>query len=62
VVRALYDWNIDASLVEINRAIECAPDDAAAWHWRGIVLAVVGCFPEAINAIARARRLDPASI
>jgi tetratricopeptide (TPR) repeat protein len=46
-------------LALFDRAALLAPGDARSHHWRGNALAAAGRFPQALDALARARRLRP---
>jgi tetratricopeptide (TPR) repeat protein len=56
-------WNWDAALAdrEFQRAIQLNPTYALAHHWRANFLMIVGRFPEALDEIEIARKLDPTS-
>jgi predicted O-linked N-acetylglucosamine transferase (SPINDLY family) len=51
----------DASLVWLDAALAHAPDDARCHHVRGLVLAAIGGFSDAIAAYRRALDLNPRS-
>jgi tetratricopeptide (TPR) repeat protein len=51
----------DASLAELDRALQASPNDAQAWLTRAIVLRVLGRYDEATASCARlAQAADPA--
>lgn len=58
-----YDWNFEDSEKEIKRAIELNPNYATAYHWYGNAnLLAMGRFDESIQAMEKARDLDPLSL
>jgi tetratricopeptide (TPR) repeat protein len=56
-------WNWDAAQAdrEFQRAIQLNPKYVLAHHWRANFLVIVGRFPEALEEMEMARKLDPAS-
>jgi tetratricopeptide (TPR) repeat protein len=56
-------WNWDAAQAdrEFQRAIQLNPSYVLAHHWRANFLMTVGRYPEALDEIETARKLDPAS-
>jgi Tfp pilus assembly protein PilF len=56
-----WKWDITGAEREFRRAIELNPDYAAAHHWYATFLMVLGRFPEALEEINHAQKLDPAS-
>jgi TolB-like protein/Flp pilus assembly protein TadD len=57
-----YDWDFAASDRELRTAIELSPNFATAHHWRSEALLLTGRPDEAIEALRRARSLDPLSM
>jgi TolB-like protein/Tfp pilus assembly protein PilF len=57
-----FAWNQPAAEKELRRAIELNPNNATAYQWLGVVLALaIGRFDEGIAAARRAEELDPLS-
>jgi TolB-like protein/lipoprotein NlpI len=57
-----YDFDLEQSLKEFERAIELNPNYATAHHWYGENLGAMGRFDEAITELKRAQQLDPLSL
>jgi TolB-like protein/Tfp pilus assembly protein PilF len=57
-----YDWDWDGASREINRAIQLNPGYATAYQWKAEELITRGRFGEAVEAMNRARELDPLSL
>jgi tetratricopeptide (TPR) repeat protein len=55
-----YDWN--ASFAEFQRAIELDPSYAMAHHWYGYVLEFRGRFDDALREVHKAQELDPLNL
>jgi len=55
-----YDWN--ASFAEFERAIELDPNYAMAHHWYGYVLEFRGRFDDALREVHKAQELDPLNL
>jgi TolB-like protein/Flp pilus assembly protein TadD len=57
-----FAWNQPAAEKELRRAIELNPNNATAYQWLGVILALaVGRSDEGIAAARRAEELDPLS-
>lgn len=58
-----FNWNWDAAGAEREflRAIELNPDYVTAHHWYATFLMALARFPEALEQIERAQKLDPGS-
>jgi tetratricopeptide (TPR) repeat protein len=56
-----WDWNVARGEQEFRRAIELNPNDVEAHHWYATALLALARYPEAIEEIERARKLDPTS-
>jgi DNA-binding winged helix-turn-helix (wHTH) protein/Tfp pilus assembly protein PilF len=65
VTQALLDFYRDLqpgkALAEIDSALALDAKDALAWQTRAMTLSALGRHPESLEAIARARELDPLS-
>jgi len=59
---AYYDFDLERSLKEFERAIQLNPNYATARHWYGEFLGVIGRFDEGIAELKRAQELDPLSL
>jgi TolB-like protein/DNA-binding winged helix-turn-helix (wHTH) protein len=53
------DWNFNAALSELNRAIELDPKHAEAWHLRSKILVQLNRYPEAIEEQRKAMEITP---
>jgi TolB-like protein/Flp pilus assembly protein TadD len=62
LVLQFYDYDIEQSLKEFERAIQLNPNYATAHHWYGELLAALGRFEEGIAELKRAQQLDPLSL
>ena len=62
LVLQFYDYDIEQSLKEFERAIQLNPNYATAHHWYGELLGAVGRFDEGIAELKRAQQLDPLSL
>ena len=62
LVLMLYDWDWTAAGSELERALALDPDYATAHHWRGVYLAALGRFDEAVREMDQARHLDALSL
>jgi TolB-like protein/Flp pilus assembly protein TadD len=62
LVLQFYDYDIDESLKEFERAIQLNPNYATAHHWYGELLGALGRFDEGIAELKRAQQLDPLSL
>jgi len=58
----IYEWQREAGVRELKRAIELNPNNQNAQHWYGMSLAGLGRFDEALAQIERAREVDPLSV
>jgi len=56
-----YDWDWTRAEQEFTRAIQLSPSYANAHHWYSLLLHCAGREREALQAIMRARELDPLS-
>lgn len=56
-----YDWDWSGAEREFVRAIQLSPSYAPAHHWYALLLQCAGREREALQAITRARELDPLS-
>jgi TolB-like protein/Tfp pilus assembly protein PilF len=62
LISSLYDWDWDAASVHYNRAMELNPSYATTYFWYGLdYCALLGRFPEALQAAETAIQLDPLS-
>ena len=57
-----YEWNWAGAEREIERAIALNPGYATAYQWKAECLITRGRFDEAVEAMNRARELDPLSL
>jgi tetratricopeptide (TPR) repeat protein len=57
-----YEWDWDGAAREIERAIALNPGYATAYQWKAEELITQGRFDEAIQAMNKARELDPLSL
>jgi len=62
LVLQFYDYDIEESLKEFERAIQLNPNYATAHHWYGFLLGDMGRFDEGIAELKRAQQLDPLSL
>jgi TolB-like protein/Flp pilus assembly protein TadD len=62
LVLQFYDYDIEESLKEFERAIQLNPNYATAHHWYGELLGALGRFDEGIAELKRAQQLDPLSL
>ncbi len=62
LVLQFYDYDIEQSLKEFERAIQLNPNYATAHHWYGELLGAMGRFDEGIAELKRAHQLDPLSL
>ena len=58
----IYEWQRDAGVRELRRAIELNPSNQNAQHWYGMALAGLGRFDEALAQLQRAREVDPLAV
>jgi tetratricopeptide (TPR) repeat protein len=56
-----WNWNVAGGEQEFRRAIALNPNDVEAHHWYATSLLALARYPEAIEEIERARKLDPTS-
>jgi Tfp pilus assembly protein PilF len=56
-----WNWNAVEAEREFRRALDLDPNYVTAHHWYATFLMMLGRYPEALEQIERARRLDPAS-
>lgn len=56
-----WEWDVSGAEREFQRAIELNPKDVEAHHWYATMLVSLSRYPEAINEIEQARKLDPLS-
>ncbi|MGB2635111.1 MAG: tetratricopeptide repeat protein [Candidatus Acidiferrum sp.] len=56
-----WEWDVPGAEREFQRAIDLNPKDVEAHHWYATMLVSLSRFPEAINEIEQARKLDPLS-
>jgi tetratricopeptide (TPR) repeat protein len=56
-----WEWDVPAAEREFQRAIELNPKDVEAHHWYATSLLALSRYPEAIEQIEIARKLDPQS-
>ncbi len=57
-----YDWDPEATLVELNRAVELKPSDPLAQSCYGYYFGALGLFDEAISRVRAAVEIDPLSM
>jgi serine/threonine-protein kinase len=57
----LYQWDLDGSEKEFERAIALNPNDGNTRFWHAARLAAVGRFEESVAEASRGRQLDPVS-
>lgn len=58
-----YDWNFEESEKEMRRALELNQNYSTAYHWYGNAnLLAMRKYEDSINALERARKLDPLSL
>jgi TolB-like protein/DNA-binding winged helix-turn-helix (wHTH) protein len=53
------DWNFDAALNELNRAIELDPKQSEAWHLRSKILVQLNRYQEGIEEQRKAMEITP---
>jgi TolB-like protein len=53
------DWNLDAALNELNRAIELDPKQSEAWHLRSKILIQLNRYQEGIEQQRKAMEITP---
>jgi DNA-binding winged helix-turn-helix (wHTH) protein/tetratricopeptide (TPR) repeat protein len=58
----IYEWQREAGLLHLRRALELEPNNANANHWYAMALAGLGRFDAALLQIRRAREIDPLSV
>lgn len=56
---AFGEWNWEASIRAVSRAVDLEPDHVRACCWTGIVLSCLGRVDEAMPVMQRAREVDP---
>ncbi len=56
-----WEWDVSGAEREFQRAIDLNPRDVEAHHWYATMLVSLSRYPEAINEIEQARKLDPLS-
>jgi tetratricopeptide (TPR) repeat protein len=56
-----WEWDVSGAEREFQRAIDLNPKDVEAHHWYATMLVSLSRYPEAINEIEQARKLDPLS-
>jgi tetratricopeptide (TPR) repeat protein len=56
-----WEWDVSGAEREFQRAIDLNPKDVEAHHWYATMLMNLSRYPEAINEIEQARKLDPLS-
>lgn len=61
-VLVTYEWNRQAGIAELVRAIELNPNNQNAQHWYAMALAGLGRFDEALAQIERALAIDPLAV
>jgi tetratricopeptide (TPR) repeat protein len=61
IVHLIYDWDWDGAARELRAAIALKPDYATAHQWYANYLLATGAADDAVEAIGRARALDPLS-
>ena len=59
--RLAYDWDWEGADGEMLRGLALSPGYATGHHWHALMLSARGRHQEAIEAIGRARELDPRS-
>ncbi len=57
-----YDWDPEATLPELNRAVELKPSDPLALSCYGYYFGALGLFDEAISRVRAAVEIDPLSM
>jgi TolB-like protein/Flp pilus assembly protein TadD len=60
-IHHMHDWDWRAADREYQRAIKLNPRYPVAHHWRGMLLAALGRFDEAVAEVTLAQELDPLS-
>ncbi|MBV9180654.1 MAG: winged helix-turn-helix domain-containing protein, partial [Acidobacteria bacterium] len=61
LIESQVEWKFADAETEFRRALQLDPRDAAAHHWRGLNLTILGRFDEAEPEFRKAQLLDPAS-
>ncbi len=61
-MRLLLDWNLDAALQEVRRAIELSPSDTDARAFHSTLLSFLGRKPEAVSEVEFMLTLNPAPL
>ncbi|HEV2146915.1 MAG TPA: tetratricopeptide repeat protein, partial [Longimicrobiaceae bacterium] len=57
-----YEWDWEGAARSFRRALQLNPGYAVAYHWYSLYLGAVGRHAEALDAVRRARELDPMSL
>lgn len=57
-----YEWQREAGMHELRRAIELNPNNQNAHHWLAMSFAGLGRFDDALAQIERARDVDPLAV
>ena len=57
-----YEWQREAGVRELRRAIELNPNNQNGHHWLAMSLAGLGRFDDALEQIERARDVDPLAV
>ncbi|MEW5928077.1 MAG: BTAD domain-containing putative transcriptional regulator [Gemmatimonadota bacterium] len=57
-----YEWDWEGAARAFRRALGLNPGYAVAYHWYSLYLGAVGRHAEALDAVRRARELDPMSL
>ena len=60
-VRALWEWNWDESLRELDQVLESNPNNATAYRFLGIYWWAMGDPAKAVRSIQKAQELEPLS-
>src|SRR5277367_2170350 len=56
-----WSWDVPSAQSEFKRALELDPNSVRAHHWYATFLLHLGRFPESLEEIERAQKLDPGS-
>ena len=61
-VTYFWSWDAPAAEREFQQALALNPNDARSHHWYASFLYALGRYPEALDQIEAARRIDPSSV
>lgn len=56
-----YEWDLQKTLDNLNRALELKPSNAEALYFKGMVFSTYGKYEEALDYLSQCQRLNPLS-